>query len=577
MMSNPARSRTCVWIALLLAWGLAGHEVSLATETSGVRFEVTYPSSASSKPITGRLFLMISRRNEPEVRLQSTWFNSPQIVAIDVRNLKPGERATIDGAAVGTPLRSLDDLSSGQYYAQAVMNLYTEFRRADGRVVWAHMDQWEGQQFNTSPGNLYSPATPVSLDPKRGNIVQLTLSEVIPPARPLVDTEWINYVKIQSPTLTRFWGRPIYIGAIVLLPRDYARQRGMRYPAIYFQRGHFSLANPFGFRTDEPPPESEAARKERESAGYETGYEFQKTWRSDNFPRMIAISLLDPTPFADWSGGVNSVNNGPYADAIMKELIPHIEERFRIVREPYARVLTGNASGGRAALAFQLQQPDFFGGAWIFQPWPFNFRHYSTLDIYNSDNAFTIAPSALPGWARPVAEWIDTPRYIGRIADGTPFVTFQQLSQHDAVMAGMAAGDPIGADDAILGPTGPDGYPEPLWDRTTGKINRAAAEYWRNGDLAEYAVQNWGAIGPKLVDKLHFYAGERDHFYRNEGVHALENSLRATGLPLYGTTFEYAADRSDWQPMTNGELVRIMAAHVAKNAPANANRKWLDE
>src|SRR5262245_13320751 len=122
-----------------------------------LQFKISFPSSVHSRPITGRLFLLISRRGEPEVRLQSMWFNSPQIVAVDVTSLEPDQACVIDGEALGTPLRSLNDLPPGDYHVQAVLNIYTEFHRADGHTLWAHMDQGEGQQFNKSPGNPYSP------------------------------------------------------------------------------------------------------------------------------------------------------------------------------------------------------------------------------------------------------------------------------------------------------------------------------------------------------------------------------------------------------------------------------------
>ncbi len=51
--------------------------------------------------------------------------------------------------------------------------------------------------------------------------------------------------KFQSPRLTKFWGRPIYLGATILLPRDYELET-FSYPVHYVQ-GHFSLAAPMGF------------------------------------------------------------------------------------------------------------------------------------------------------------------------------------------------------------------------------------------------------------------------------------------------------------------------------------------
>ena len=137
------------------------------------------------------------------------------------------------------------------------------------------------------------------------------------------DTKYVKRFKFQSPMLTKFWGRPIYLGAVVLLPRDYERET-ISYPVNYVQ-GHFSIAPPYAFD--------------------ETN-EFSKAWLSDGFPRMIAVTFQHPTPYFDDSYAVNSVNNGPYGDAIMQELIPEIEKRFRVVREPYARILSGGSTGG---------------------------------------------------------------------------------------------------------------------------------------------------------------------------------------------------------------------------------------
>jgi len=541
--------------------------VHAATEPSGPRFEVAFPATVHAQPITGRLFVMISHRNEPEVRLQSTWFNSPEIIAIDVHQLMPGEVAVVDAKPLGTPLASLKDLPAGDYYVQAVLNLYTEFHRADGHVIWAHLDQGEGQQFNKSPGNLYTKVRKLHLGPS--GTVKLSLTEVIPPIPPAADTEWVKHLRIQSKLLSRFWGHPIYLGAVVLLPRDYDSQADARYPAIYYQPEHFRAFAPFGFTSD-PDPAHEDANAKADHEGEEnteSGYEFYQSWRSDGFPRMVAASLQTTTPLSDWSGGVDSANNGPYGQAIVTELIPAIEERFRIVRKPYARVLVGKDSGGRAALALQLQHADFFGGAWIIHPWPFNFQRFSSLNIYDNDNAFRIKPQDIPGFST-ITEWLPVERYIYRTTADVPLVTFRQLSQHDAVMAGMAAGDPIGAEDVISGPVGADGYPKRLWDRTTGKIDREVAGYWReHGDLAYYAQKSWSTIGPDLVGKLHIYVGDRDEFYRNEGVRLFEQFLKTTQHPHYEGAFIYGAAKSSWQPMSNAELVKTMAGHIAANTP----------
>ncbi|MEI9974691.1 MAG: hypothetical protein WDO73_23165 [Ignavibacteriota bacterium] len=75
---------------------------------------------------------------------------------------------TIDGSAIGYPRASFDQVPAGEYYVQAVLNIYEAFHRSDGHVVKLPMDQGEGQHWNRKPGNLYSE--PVKIKIGRGLI-----------------------------------------------------------------------------------------------------------------------------------------------------------------------------------------------------------------------------------------------------------------------------------------------------------------------------------------------------------------------------------------------------------------------
>ena len=44
----------------------------------------------------------------------------------------PGATATIDGGVIGYPLISVEKIPAGDYYVQAVLNVYETFQRADG-------------------------------------------------------------------------------------------------------------------------------------------------------------------------------------------------------------------------------------------------------------------------------------------------------------------------------------------------------------------------------------------------------------------------------------------------------------
>src|SRR5581483_11857704 len=105
-------------------------------------------------------------------------------------------------------------------------------------VIWLHNDQWEGQHWPTSPGNLYSATQKLHLDPVAGYNIQLVCDRVVQPIAAPADTEWVKYFKFQSPMLSKFCGRSIYLGATVLLPRDYDKST-TRYPVLY-EQGHFS-------------------------------------------------------------------------------------------------------------------------------------------------------------------------------------------------------------------------------------------------------------------------------------------------------------------------------------------------
>ena len=162
-----------------------------------------------------------------------------------------------------------------------------------------HDDQWEGQQFQISPGNLYSEVQKVKVDPRAGGVIKLSADKIIPKIEFPADTPYVKRFRFESPMLTRFWGRPIYIGATALLPRDYDKET-ISYPVLYMQ-GHFSTAAPIGFREDT---------------------DIYMAWMGDNYPRMVVVTFQHPTPYFDDSYAVNSVNVGPYGDAIMQELIP---------------------------------------------------------------------------------------------------------------------------------------------------------------------------------------------------------------------------------------------------------------
>lgn len=544
---NVARA---VALAAALA-GAAGGVAPAAAQTP--RFEVTFPESAHPGPLTGRLVLVIAREAEPEPRLRISP-RGPTILGVDVEGLRPGEAAVVDANALGYPA-GLDALPPGEYYAQAVINVYEEVRRADGHTLWLPMNDGRIEPFNIRAGNLYSDVRRVRIG--EGGTVRLEASHVIPPAPDPVDTEWIHHVRIRSEKLSAFWGRPIYIHATVLLPKGFHERTDVRYPAVYT----FGHRVPFGFTTDST--RVRGLGQINPVTGVETGYDFYKSWIADDFPRIVAISFQQQTPYFPDSYSMNSANNGPYGDALIEEVIPSLEERFRLIPEPYARLVEGASTGGWQALALQLKHPDFFGGAWVLQPDPIDFRSYQLVNIYEDENAFVVQDGP----------YNTAERSFRRTLEGQPLWTLRQMSLFEEVLGSRGrSGFQLHGWESVFGPVGPDGYPMPLWDKLTGEINHDVANYMReNGfDLREYAERNWSEIGPKLVGKLHFFTGDMDDFYLNLAVYRFEEFLRGTKDPHVPGEFTYGRPMKGhaWHAYTWAELVRRMADHIRRNAPA---------
>ena len=224
------------------------------SSTAQPRFAVSFDSKLSSTPLDGRVYVVISTKEDPEPRTQilEEEVQSQQIFGADIDALAPGQNAIIADDALGYPTANFRDLPAGDYWVQGVLNKYTTFHRSDGHTVKLPMDEGEGQHWDTKPGNFYSTPERVHIDPADAKTIQIHLTKIVPPIEPAKDTEWVKHIKIQSPALTKFWGRPMYLGAIVVMPEGWASHPNAHYPLL-LDHGHFP--HDFtGFRTTPPVP-----------------------------------------------------------------------------------------------------------------------------------------------------------------------------------------------------------------------------------------------------------------------------------------------------------------------------------
>ncbi len=315
------------------------------------------------------------------------------------------------------------------------------------------------------------------------------------------DTPFIRYVKLRSERLSGFHRQPVFLHAGVLLPRDYHQATQRRYP-LWVRTGGFRTRYTFVRDLGSPPRGPEAG-----------------------LPRFLTVCLDGVGPYGDPSQ-VNSDNNGPYGDAITKELIPHIEREFRGIGQGRARFLQGTSTGGWASLALQVFYPDFFNGAYAFWPDPVDFRAFETVNIYQDANAYRDARGQR--------------RAARRDGDGDVVSTISGECREENGAGGGSytlSGGQWGSWNAIHSPRGPDGNPVPLWDPATGAIDREVAEQWKRYDLSLVLRSSWRSLGPKLRGKLHIWVGEDDDYFLDEAVHLLHRALTQADPPFAGTIF----------------------------------------
>ncbi len=549
-----------------------------AAQAPPVRFEVSFAATLSATPLDGRLLLMLSTAPAGEPRFQIN--DSPgtqQVFGIDVDGLKPGQPAVFDGSVLGYPKESLADVPPGTYTVQALLHKYETFRRADGHVVKLPMDRGEGQQWNAAPGNLYSTPARVTIDRAGGRVLKVVLDQVIPPIPDPPTTKYIKHVRIQSERLTKFWGRPMYLGAHVLVPEGWDTHPDARYPLV-INHGHFPYTFD-GFREEPPDPNAPCEYSTRfrldcyNRIQQQEAHRFYQQWTGPGFPRFLIIEIQHANPYYDDSYAVNSANLGPYGDAITYELIPHIEKQFRGLGQGWARFMYGGSTGGWEAMGAQVFYPDEYNGAYIACPDPIDFRAYTVINLYEDTNAYYVE-----------GPWRRIPRpglrnYLGHVS-----TLLEDMNRLELVLGTKGrSGGQWDIWQAVYSPAGADGYPKPIFDKRTGAIDREVAHYWRDHyDLSHILRRDWATLGPKLRGKLHIYVGDMDNYYLNNAVYLVEEFLKSANPPYegvvdYGDRAEHCWNGDHTQPNAISRLryhqmfAPKILDRLLKTAPAGAD------
>ena len=553
-------------------------------DSTAQMFRVKIKDQLHTENFDGRLLLLFSNNNESEPRFQvSDALNTQVVFGKNVDHWVKGTIETIAEEAYGFPKERLSELPAGDYYVQVLLHKYETFHLKNGKTVKLPMDRGEGQHWNLAPGNIYSTPIKIHYDPKNTSVVELKIDQIIPPIQAPADSKYIKHIKIQSKLLTEFWGRPMYLGAHILLPEGFDTHPNVKYPLAIFH-GHFP-ADFSGFRTIPPDPNLKPDTVARFNiTGYnriqqEEAYQFYKQWTGPNFPRVLAIEIQHATPYYDDSYAVNSANMGPYGDAITYELIPEIEKQFRGIGEGWARFTYGGSTGGWEALAVQVFYPKEYNGAYAACPDPVDFNHYTTINIYEDENAY-YAKSDFKALARPALR-----NYLGHVSS-----TIKETNQRELALGTNArSGDQYDIWEAVFSPMGEDGYPKRIFDKHTGTIDKSVAAYWKeNYDLTHIIKRDWPKIGEQLKGKIHLYVGDMDNFYLNNAVYTAEDMLKQLQNPScncevdYGDRAEHCWNGDHTQPNYISRLryhrmfINKWAKEVKTRAPKGVDLKsWL--
>jgi hypothetical protein len=560
---------------LALALAAASTAVGLAQ-----RIEV---SVLAAKPLHGHLILVFAKSDKDEPRMQlSEDYLSAQGFGVDVDNTSPGQPIVIDAETFGYPRRSLTDLDAGDYYLQAVLNVYEPFHLASGRTVWLPPDKGEGQHWNLKPGNPYNKPIKIHFDPKSSATVKLALDQVIAPIEgtdqdPVVmaakepGSKWLKYMRFRSDKLSVFWGRDVWLGAWILLPDGFDDHPDAKYPLVVYQDHYHPGMSPAPFVATAPDPKAPGARR------LANGYKFFQDWTSGRLPRVILIYVQNANPYYDDSYDVDSANVGPYGSAINDELIPAIEKTYRGIGQGWARATFGGSTGGWEALATQIFYPDFYNGTWAACPDPVDFHAYQNIDLYNDANAFVRK-----------GDFAEIPIAADRKPDGTIVATAGGEFAYEYVLGTHGRStEQWDIWQAVFSPAGADGYPAQIIDPLTGDIDKSVVATWHDHyDLTAILKRDWHELGPKLEGKLHLTVGDGDTYFLNNAVHLLQKQLESTTNPHSDAIFQYGPgmphcytggpaeytmqqNNADWTQ----RVLPQMAEHMLATAPPGADTK----
>ena len=473
------------WIRGLLLLILLTVSIQIAradSEGGPLRFSVRV-GAGEKTPVSGRLLIFFgplqsaSEEMTPGfgVETEKIW-----IAAREVTGVAPGSTIEFNPDELVFPA-VFSTRKYGDYQVMALLDVNHDYAYS-----------------GSAPGDIRSPVISLpGLDPAHAGTMELVLTtRILEPKYNLPpNSEVVDFV---SPMLSAFWGRPIHMRAVVVLPPSYSVDLKPTFPTVYWTHG-------FGNRFN--------------GIAGSDATQVQKKMADGKFPEMIWV-MLDESCAGGTHEFADSVNNGPWGQALVQEFVPYIESKYRTDAKRDSRLLTGHSSGGWAVLWLEVNYPEVFGASWPVSPDPSDFRNFTGPNLMTKP---------LPNFYRQ--------------SNGRPWplvrehrketMSWEQSAKQERILGEY--GGQMASFEWVFSPRGKDGRPMPLFDRQTGVIDSAVAKAWEAYDIAEILRKNASRLRPLLDGRIHLTVGAEDTFHLDESARMLEETAKELNMNIQFT------------------------------------------
>lgn len=457
----------------------------------------TAPTDPEPDSFSGRLILFF-------VPATDRWDGVDPASGPFLRSVQPVVSVAVEGVGAGGTI-VIETARLDPVMSELVSELH-DLGELDGLYrVQAVLDTDFTARGHLGPGNLVSEPIEVDLASDRADEVTLTLGRRVPspqedpdaaPAAvdiPADAAETISWFERPSRILGAAHQRTASMRAAVVLPSGYHDLSFPRrmWPTIF-------VLGDFG---------------EDQLAAARSAKGLQDPSARAAVPQAVWVFLDTASPWG-YAGFAESDALGPRARALVEEFIPALEERFRLIRHPSARVLLGHGFGGRAAIDLLLAAPDTFGACFASAPDFVDFSAIGRIDLFADPTLYT----ARDGSDAPAVRSI-----LGPNDDRLHLALREQMLAERAIDPDGRSGERWAARDALWSPwDAARNAPRAICDAVTGAIDPIAAEAWSRIDIARRLERDPRTIGPLLASRVHILCGSRDSFFRNEAVARLK-------------------------------------------------------